>query len=326
MKTPLAVRVLALLGLLWLGSARAEIVDRVAAVVNKDIITLSEIYELGEDYIESAVLAAGETVDDGPVRRAAELEVLESLIQRKLVVQELQRMGMDVNPDEVERAIDDVARQNHLTREQLKVEVERSGLPWTLYRQELEESLRQMKFAQAILAPRVQVTEDELRDLYNRRLRTSDTGQIRQLQGIFLSWDSSTTPDAKAELAMRAADIKAKADSGVPWADLVAANPDSKLYAARGDLGRFKKGEAVAEIDGPSFSVPVGGVTDPIALPNGILVVRVVSAEQGPAPDFELVRADLEQELQQAKMEQEMEVWFTQARRQATVRVKIEQP
>lgn len=326
MKPSILLRFLALAGLFWLGVARAEIVDRVAAVVNKDIITLSEIYDLGGEYIESEVAAAGELLDDGPARRAAELEVLESLIQRKLVVQELQRMGMDVTPDELERAIDDVARQNRLTREQLRVEVERSGLPWTLYRQELEESVRQMKFAQAVLQPRVQVSEDEVRDLYNRRVRSSDTGQIRQLQGIFLPWDASTSVDDKAALAKRAAEIKAQADSGVPWDQLVADNPDSKLYGARGGLGSFRKGEAVAEIDGPAFGVPIGGVTDPIALPNGVLVVRVASAEQGPAPDFELVRADLEQELLQTKMEQEMEIWYTQARRQATVRVKIEPP
>ena len=72
--------------LLLVGLAHAVVVDRIAAVVNSDVITLSEVYALGGDFIEQR------TLEDGgadAARRAAELEVLDSLIMRRLISQEV---------------------------------------------------------------------------------------------------------------------------------------------------------------------------------------------------------------------------------------------
>ncbi|MCB9794848.1 MAG: peptidylprolyl isomerase [Alphaproteobacteria bacterium] len=303
--------------------ARADVVDRVAAVVNEEVITLSEIYDLGADYI--AQIAPG-ALPGSPARRSAELEVLESLIQRRLVTQELQRLGMDVTSEQLERAIDDVARQNGLDRSELRREVERSGLPWSVYREELQENIRQMQFNQVVLQPRVAYSEDELQDLYKRRVRGLVGATSRTLHAIYIKWPEGATPEDKAALAQRMADYKARYDAGEPWAALVADASDSVLASAGGVLGTFQKGESVAEIDGPAFSVGVGEVTQPIAVTNGMLLIRVASSSKGEPPSFEAVRMDLEQELFQTKLEQELALWYTQARRQASVKVLLEQP
>lgn len=304
--------------------ARAVIVDRVAAVVNREVITLSQIYEVGGDYIEER--AAGAPADS-PVRRALELEVLDTLIQRELITQEMQRLGLDVTQDDMERAVDDIARQNGLSREQLRVEVERSGLSWNAYREELEESIRQMKFQQMILMPRVSVTEDELQDAYNRSFRLNYAGaEVRSLEGIFLTWPANPTPDDRAALALRSAELRAQLEAGTPWSELLAATTDSALFTLGGRLGSFQKGEAVAEIDGPAFSLQVGEVSQPIALPTGMLLLRVASAQSLPPPTYEQVQGQLYQELAQLKGEQELELWTTQARRAAAVVVRLELP
>ena len=106
---------LALLGPVALVSstpAQAEVVDRVAAVVNKEVITLSEVYDYGGDFIEQQVLGAPR---NDPRRRSLELEVLDFLIQRALVNQEVRALGMDVTRDELERALEDTARANGIT-------------------------------------------------------------------------------------------------------------------------------------------------------------------------------------------------------------------
>ena len=68
---------MALVSLLFFGfgAAFAAPADRIAAVVNDEVVTLSEVYEMGRDFIETRAQSglAGE-------RRTAELEVLDSLI------------------------------------------------------------------------------------------------------------------------------------------------------------------------------------------------------------------------------------------------------
>ena len=167
---------------------RAEVVDRVAAVVNDEVITLSDIYVLGESFIESNVAGAP---DPDTVRRTLELEVLDALILRTLIAQEIERLGLGVTEVELDRTVDDIARRNALDRGSLRREVERGGMPWEAYLEELRENLRQMKFNQAVIRPRIAVNEDELLDAYRRMIGSMDLPQQVQLGAIFLALDAA---------------------------------------------------------------------------------------------------------------------------------------
>jgi peptidyl-prolyl cis-trans isomerase SurA len=315
---------LALLGgasLLSPGSAEAAIVDRIAAVVNKDVITLSEVYDLGGEYIEEAAIGEG---SDGPRRRAAELEVLDALVQRALIGQEIQALGLDVTRDELERTIDDVARQNGLTREQLRGEVERSGLPWSEYRNELEENLREMKFNQVVILPRVTVTDDEVTDLYNRRVKSALGSELREFEAILLPVAPVADEASRAVVSERAAELRAQLDAGTTWPELLASTTDSALHSSGGKLGSFSEEEIIGELREPGFTLAVGAVSQPIQLPTGVILLRVAAEQAAEAPPLESVRPDLTQELQMTKVEAEVDLWYAQARRQAAVDIKLE--
>ena len=145
----------------------AETADRIAAIVNDEPITLSEVYAVGGEIIAN---------HEGS-NRAAELDVLEELIRRELIKQEIERLNMDVTQAELDGAMEDVAKSNGLSFEQLKTEIERSGMTWEKYRTEMKENLRQMKFRQLVLQPRIQVDDAVLQDLY-RRLQVSQPDEI----------------------------------------------------------------------------------------------------------------------------------------------------
>ena len=68
------------------------------------------------------------------------MKVLNTLIQRTLVAQELQGLGMDVTEEEVEGAMNDIAESNGIARSELRSEVEASGLEWEAYIGEIRES------------------------------------------------------------------------------------------------------------------------------------------------------------------------------------------
>ena len=96
---------------LWLAlTAHAATVDRVAAVVNDEVIALSEVYDLGDSYIRQACPRM-----QPDCITQAEVQVLESLIQRSLIRQELYRLGMQVTAEEIDRTIDQVGRDNGLS-------------------------------------------------------------------------------------------------------------------------------------------------------------------------------------------------------------------
>ena len=287
----------------------SAVVDRVAAVVNDEVILLSEVYAF-DDYI-SEQRAAGV-----PVARA-EREVIERLVERTLVKQEVTRLRLEVTEQEIDRAIDVVARRNGLERAQLRAEVERGGYTWDAYRAELRDNLQEMKFGQTVLRPRVNISENELRDAFLRS--TANTPQEAHVLAIFLA--PSADGNAAAVTA-RAAELVRRARAGEDFAALSREADQGPFGAQNGEMGRFRPGELVGALDAAVNNTATGAVSDPIVTDNGVFVLKV--AERSAAGgDFESMKEELSDQVFASRMEDEQTRWFQQARRQASVRIVI---
>ncbi len=221
--------------------AMGAVVDRIAAVVNDDVITLSEVYELGTEFIEERVQTAS---GNSSARRQAEIEVLDTLIMRRLISQEIEKLDLDVTDQELDRTVDDIARRNGLERDQLRNEVEKSGMPWQEYRSELKENLRQAKFTQAVIQPRINVNDDELVDAYNRTVVSGARPQIADLGAIFLAFPPDADDAAKAERRTTATKVQAEFTAGKPFADAREGVRPGALRPERRQDGHLQEGRA----------------------------------------------------------------------------------
>ena len=211
------MRICHVLGLFFLSPtlSQAEVVERVAAVVNNEVIALSEIYEVGGDFIAEALTSDASKES----RRSAELKVLDELVAQELMVQEMARLAIDVTAVEVDQALDDIASRNGVDRTRLKQEVERSGLNWTSYRDGITQELRGMKFDQVVLQPRVSLSDDEVEALYRRKV--ADLEPSRVLEGVFLPWSSEASLDAPQAFVARLQQAKTDLGGGKSWVDVV---------------------------------------------------------------------------------------------------------
>ena len=305
------------LGLLLavLGVAQADVTDRVAAVVNGDVITLSELYELGgPTFIEPR--AAGPAA-----RRAAELEVLDSLILRRLISQEISRLGLDVTDVELDRTVDGVAERNGMTREQLRREVEKSGLPWSEYRVELKEELRMSKFNQAIIQPRITVNEDELTDAYRRLILDADLPEIVDLGAIFLIKPAA---DAQEGFDAKLAELQERAAAGEDFAVLAAEFDQGPYGASGGKMGTYREGELMPTLNDPAFAVGVKELSAPIETPQGVFFLYVFDRRPEQPPPIEEVRNQLMEKVYSDRLDEETDTWYQQTRRRSTVQIKLE--
>jgi len=304
---------------LGIGPARAAVVDRIAAVVNDDVITWSEVYDLGGQHIEER-LAEGR----GASRRGLELEVLDALIGQKLVEQEIRRLDLDVTEQDLERALGDIARQNGLERDQLQAEVVASGLAWSEYLEQLKQNLREMKFNQQVLAPRIVIRDDELRDAYRRNLDMLAGPEQAHLKTILLAYTEGADEAARAAVLEQAHAMRAQIAAGASF-DTLCAQRSAEPYAGRGcELGTFRQGELVGDLDRAAFSVPAGAVAEPVVSPQGVFLVLVAERIRPAAPPFEQVEQQLRGTLTEARYQEAREQWLAQARRRSAVKVLLE--
>lgn len=291
------------------------VADRVAAVVNDEIVTLTEVYELGASYIEEAVVRDGEAA-----RGRAEREVLERLIERRLVGQEMATLRLDVTDQDLDRAIDDVARRNGLDRDTLREEIERSGMSWDQYRAELKENLRDMKFAQAVIRPRITITEDELKDAFLRA--TQGAPAAAHVQALFLAFPPDADEAAKQAVREKAAALRAEAAGGADFGALSKQHDQGPFGERGGEMGTFRPGELREDLDAAVRATAVGEVSPPVETSQGVFLLRVAERSSG-GGDFEAMRDQIADNIFAARLEDEKERWFQQARRRAAVRVLL---
>ena len=266
---------------LLLGSyLQAATLDRVAAVVNDDLIVLSSVYEVGAEFLTAQI-----GTDN---LREAELEVLNTLIQRTLVSQELQGLGMDVTEEEVEGAMNDIAESNGIARSELRSEVEASGLEWDAYIGEIRESLQTNEVQPVDIAASIVVDEQAIQEQYRQvKLQQPDVIELyglllknpppaarpvkkwlkpwalplRRLKVRLMPWEQAMA-DSNATLEQ----ITALLAGGADFNQLAQQYDQSGLAQIGGKMGTFAKGQLRKEFDEIAFSLPVGGVSEPLSL------------------------------------------------------------
>jgi foldase protein PrsA len=106
--------------------------------------------------------------------------------------------------------------------------------------------------------------------------------------------------------------------------EVVAVEVDQGPYGAKGGhMGLYRKGELVAELDEVAFSLGVGEISAPIETPQGIFLLYVFDRLQDEAQPFESVREELFERVYSDRIDDETEQWYQQARRRASVIVKL---
>ncbi len=287
--------------------------DRVVAVVNEDVVLLSELYTF-DTYIEEMAAAGPDPV---AARAQAERDVVERILQQRLVQQEVERLQLEVTEQEIDRNIDDIAQRNGLDRDSLRVEVEKE-LTWAAYREELAKGLQEMKFAQSVLRPRINITEDELRDAFIRM--TQGSPQVAHVMAIFLSWPVGGDEAAKDVVRAKAAVVAAEAVADFGAA---ATKYDEGPFGAQaGEMGKFKPGDLVGALDEAVATTATGAISAPVETPQGVFLLKVADRSAGEA-DFESLRPKLEEAVFGSRMEDEELRWFEQARRAAAIRILL---
>jgi parvulin-like peptidyl-prolyl isomerase len=291
-------------------------------VVNDDVITLSDIYDLGSDAIDSAC-----PPNSIPrCRREVEHQVLDALVRRALMRQELVRLEYDVGSSDVDAAIQQILKEYDLPdRETLRGEVERGGMTWDTYREQLMEQLRVQRFQELVLRSRVSISQEEVKDVYQRRIRDVEAPEVAQLSAFGFVLPRDITPAERVKYVTEfSALFRTVAEGGRTWESVTEEYDTAKI-------GRLFEGQEFAQADlnealaTVAFATPIGQIADPVLANNVLYGVKVLDRREGEAqiPDFKEVEAELQQVIFRDKLDAAEDEWFEVASRQAAIKVML---
>jgi len=270
--------------------------ERVVAVVNGSIILQSEL---------DARLV--------PVQRRI-AEILDEMINEELIVQAAEAAKIQVDNSEIQAALDEIKQQNNLDDVGLAQALSIYDYTLQTYKLELRRQLLRLRAINQLVAPKVRVTDEEVRARYD---------QLQRRYAVFLSHILIRLPAHPSE--QQIAEAKEKVANAIeqtkttPFAVVaqrVSASPDVAL-------GWFQRGSLDPAWEQIAFSMQKGDVHGPLLSPEGLDVIRVDDIKQSELKPFPEMQEELQRELKRVELDKQVTTWVEELRKKAYVDIKL---
>jgi peptidyl-prolyl cis-trans isomerase SurA len=308
----------AALAVVLAGPAAAELVDGIAAIVDDEVILLSEVERSAAPVLAQILSQYGELPLE--VQRQVRTQALQSLIDSKLLEDAASRRGLSASKEDVDRAIESIALEEGITVDQIYLSAGQQGMEREQYRSEIASQITRMRVIARELRSRVSVSDDEVTALFEKRYRAGKAGVYARVRHILLPWPPEGSEQERAELRTQAEAIREQALKGRSFAAL--ARDYSKAPSAMdGGLTVFREGEASGELAPYVFGMSPGEISPPVQTRHGLNLIKIVERFDPAKLRLEDVHDRLYAELIDEKTKQEMGPWLEELRKNRYIEV-----
>jgi peptidyl-prolyl cis-trans isomerase SurA len=245
-------------------TAQAPRVNRIAAVVNGDVVTLAEV----ESRRRLLALSAGIT---GESAGRANDQILRLLIDERLRMQEVARRRIPVTDQDIAGAVAEIESRNGLPPGGLRENLRRGGIdPRVLYDQ-IRAQLGWNRLLRALLGQQASISEAEINEyLAAARARIGQPEYL--VSEIFIPL---TNPAQEAEVQRFVSDIIARLRQGAPFPMVATQFSQAQSALLGGDLGWIQTERLDPEVAAVVRQMPEGAVSNPIRVPGGFQIVTL---------------------------------------------------
>jgi len=304
----------------------AEIIDRVIAQVNDDIITLSELNDKGRPYFHE-IMSRTRQGDIELRMQKARLEVLDKLIEGLLLKQEAEKYGIKIDPAEIDQAIGSIISKNHITEEKFLKELKRVGTTMEEYRAGLEDQIRHSRLLNTVVRSKIVITDEQIESYYNTYYnQKAEVPEGYHILQIGLQWGPDKPLKSQEDAEKAAGQIISELEAGNDFATV--ARRYSQLPSAEdgGDIGAFKEEEMAPYMLQAVQALHPGEFSPVIRTPNGLQILKLLSVRKNGVtqkPPLESVRRDIEETLYKQEMKSAYDKWLKRLRAKAYIKKNL---
>jgi len=301
--------------------AQAKIINAIAAIVNDDIITLNDLFREAQPALREADKKS--PLDDA-ARTKIRQATLEQLVEKRLVEQKVREMNIKIGDEEIGQAIEDVKRQNKIgSQEAFKAALASQGMTFEQYRAQLQEQLERLRLVSMEVHSKIQVGESEMRDYYEKNLAKYSEEESFHARHIYFRVSEKSSPEEIKHTMTTALMVLAEARSGKDFVELAKTySEDPGAKKDGGDLGLFKKGDMLPELEKTILAMKPGEVSELVSTPVGLHIIKLEERIKGKVKPFESVKTEIEDVLYRKKSEERFNQWAKDLRSKATVDIK----
>lgn len=210
-----------------------QVIDRIIVVVNDEIITRHELNE-------RARVAMAQLRQQGappPPQAVLERQILERMITDRVQLQFAKETGLRIDDTELDRAISRIAEENKLSLQQLRAALERDGVPFTRFREDIRGEITIARLREREVENRITVTEGEIDNFIRTQQASAARGDEFNLSHILVTVPENASPEVIQSRRERAEQALAQIKQGSDFRQVAATFSDAPDALKGGALG-----------------------------------------------------------------------------------------
>lgn len=258
--------------LVLLSICHADLVDRIFAIVNDDVILLSDLKQANELY---GSMFAQEGYSESQVREA----VVNQLITEKLIAQQVKQHNIKVSNEEVDGNVERFKKLKGLSGDKLDRYLQLEGLTLQKFREQIKEQLLQQKLINVEVQSKIVVTPQDVQEYYDNHKKQYSGKTSYHLRHILMKVNGSNQ-NTRDQVYQQMEQIYQRLKAGESFSDLAKVYSQSTTAEDGGDLGFFETRHLAENIRKELAKIDIGGFTPVLDTEQGfqIFFIEEISA------------------------------------------------
>jgi peptidyl-prolyl cis-trans isomerase SurA len=259
-----------------------EALDSIAVVVNNDVITKNELEDKINYYKNQIRMSSGSISDMDSLKK----QVLERMIRDKVQLQHAALLGIQIDDISLNRMIDAMAQKNNLSLNQLRTTLEQEGIDFADFRNQTREELIIQELQKRMVADKVNVTPQEVKQLLESNVAQEKSGTEFHLLHILIATPENASPENIQLAQKKAENIYQQLLEGADFKQLAIRESNGSNALNGGDLGTRKANELPELFLKAIEGLQQGDVSKPVRSASGFHLLKLA----GSSSNVEMVK------------------------------------
>ncbi len=294
------------------------LLNRVVAVVNKEVITWSELYKTMEYEATTQIKNVSEE-ERKKIFKESEASFLETFIDVRLQLQEARNLGLEATPEEIKETIENIQKKYSMTQADFAESLKKEGLGLEEYQKRLSDELLINKAVNYQIRNKIVVSDAEVKRYMETNKEAFSGSETYKLRQIFFKKPEGTMD--KKPIEEKALEIIKRLKGGEDFSALARVYSEDPSGRLGGNLGFVNKDLLAKEFVEVLSGINVGDFSMPFWTERGLHIIKL--DEEVSAQNIDKVKEDVRKQLTEEQFSDKYKSWIKGLREKAYIEIRL---
>lgn len=301
----------------------AEVIDRIVAIVNNDLISLSDLNARLQPYLEKIKSMGYPPDKETQMIYKVRQEVLNQMIDQKLTDQEIAKYKITVSDKEIDNAIERIKQANSMTDEAFRHAIAKEGYTYAQYRQIARENLMRSNLMNREVKSKVVVTKEDVKAYYDAHPELYGFEEKYHLANVMIKISESPDNPARIQAHQKMSEILTALNSGKSIQDVIQKFSGGEFPVQGGELGTFSLSSLDPKIRDAIKNLSPGQYTDIVETDYGPQIFCLIDKVKSSTKSLEQATPEIENKLYKDIVDQKFEKWLDELRSKSAIKITL---